>query len=210
MTIRQQYVKIYWSWKAIKQRTRNPKCRAYKNYGGRGIDVCKEWEEFEPFLAWSLANGWEKGLDIDRIDNDGNYEPSNCRYVSRADNVNNRRVTIFVTVDGVRKSASEWAKITGIPKGSIKVWYETKDESYVVDRIKEALQNGYHPEKRMRHTKVIYHESGMRFESVKAAAEYYGMNPCTISTCIRGNRSTRAGRFSFERSDQKEVQHAEG
>lgn len=131
MTLRQKNIEIYWAWKSMKQRTQNPKCSAYKNYGARGIRVCKEWQIFEPFCKWALSAGWNKGLDLDRINNDGNYCPENCRWATRQDNVNNRRVTILITVDGVTKSCSDWAKESGIPRGSIKTWYETKGDQYV-------------------------------------------------------------------------------
>ena len=72
MTLRQKNIEIYWAWKSMKQRTQNPKCSAYKNYGERGIRVCKEWQIFEPFCKWALSAGWNKGLDLDRINNDGN------------------------------------------------------------------------------------------------------------------------------------------
>lgn len=113
MTDRQKYRELYWCWKAIKQRCLNPRCRAYRNYGGRGIAVCDEWLSFEPFLAWALGAGWQKGLDLDRIDNDGDYAPDNCRFVTRRENVNNRRKTRLITVDGVTHPSTVWADLIG-------------------------------------------------------------------------------------------------
>lgn len=71
----------------------NPKHRSYHNYGGRGIKVCEEWHDISNFVKWCKNNGYKKGLQIDRIDNDGNYEPSNCRFVSVKQNLSNRRNT---------------------------------------------------------------------------------------------------------------------
>lgn len=62
MTLRQENKILYWAWKAMKQRCQNPKCKAYRNYGARGVKVCEEWQQFEPFLAWSLANEIEETI----------------------------------------------------------------------------------------------------------------------------------------------------
>lgn len=75
--------KLYWVYVAMKERCYNPNHKEYKNYGGRGISVCKEWlDDFMNFYNWAEANGYAKGLLIDRQNNDGNYEPSNCRWVT--------------------------------------------------------------------------------------------------------------------------------
>jgi hypothetical protein len=85
-------------WKAMKLRCYNKKQISYKNYGGRGIKVCKEWENNRSaFIKWALENGWHKGLQIDRENNDGNYEPKNCRFVTAKVNAQNRRNTILNT-----------------------------------------------------------------------------------------------------------------
>ena len=86
------YHPLYFVLDAMKQRCYNKNNKAYKNYGGRGITVCPEWRnEPEVFIDWAKANGYEIGLQIDRINNDGNYEPNNCRFVTRKENNNNRR-----------------------------------------------------------------------------------------------------------------------
>jgi hypothetical protein len=83
--------RLYRIWQAIHDRTSNPKASRYSYYGGRGISVCAEWIEFGPFQAWALASGYSATLSIDRIDNDGNYEPGNCRWATQAMQVRNRR-----------------------------------------------------------------------------------------------------------------------
>ena len=83
-------------WRSIRQRCYNPRAANYPYYGGRGITVCDEWRD-DPlaFVLWAVANGWQKGLQLDRVDVDGDYSPSNCRYVSASVNVNNRRCSVL-------------------------------------------------------------------------------------------------------------------
>lgn len=81
---------LYRVWKSMRRRCNCPKVEFYPRYGGRGIKVCEEWaKDFKPFYDWCMANGYERGLQIDRIDNDGNYEPGNCRFVTRTENMRN-------------------------------------------------------------------------------------------------------------------------
>ena len=84
--------RIYRILQAMRQRCRNSNVPCFKYYGGRGIAVCDEWEKsFQSFYDWSIANGYSDELTIDRIDVNGNYEPSNCRWVSMAEQNKNKR-----------------------------------------------------------------------------------------------------------------------
>jgi hypothetical protein len=94
---------LYKVLRHIISRCERPKHASYRNYGGRGIRVSPEWRGrggVTAFVAWAEANGYRKGLDIDRIDNDGDYGPTNCRWVTRAANCDNTRRTIIVEYKG--------------------------------------------------------------------------------------------------------------
>lgn len=104
----------------MKERCRNSNNPAYHNYGGRGIRVCDEWMEFEKFYEWSMNNGYQKGLEIDRIENDSNYDPSNCRFVTSQKNANNRRTNHFITINSITKTLSEWSYTSGINRATLR------------------------------------------------------------------------------------------
>lgn len=79
------------TWAAMLNRCTKPSFIYYNNYGGRGIKVCEDWENPKKFYEWALENGYKKGLQLDRINNDGNYCPDNCRFVTRLENAKNRK-----------------------------------------------------------------------------------------------------------------------
>ena len=89
------YTRLYSIWGSMKKRTTDINVTAYNDYGGRGITICDEWKnDFMSFYNWAMSNGYEenKGLSIDRIDNDGNYCPKNCRWTTRIIQGRNRRI----------------------------------------------------------------------------------------------------------------------
>lgn len=103
--------RLYGVWATMLSRCRNPKVAAYKNYGERGIRVCFEWEDYKTFESWALANGYKRGryIEIDRINVNGHYEPSNCRWVKRLNN-RNKRNNLLVAAFGETKSLVEWSE----------------------------------------------------------------------------------------------------
>ena len=106
---------IYDAWRNMKRRCYLKTAKYYKNYGGRGIRVCDEWRDnYGSFLEWALANGWQEKLQLDRIDNDGNYEPNNCRWIPQRKNLLNRRTNYYITYKGKKQTVTEWSKELGI------------------------------------------------------------------------------------------------
>ena len=116
----QSYTRLYTIWIGMKQRCYYQKHKHFKRYGGRGIAVCDEWrDDFRAFHDWSMANGYEERLTIDRIDNDGNYAPSNCRWATYSEQANNMSSNRIIEFGGEKRTIKEWSKITGIPHPTI-------------------------------------------------------------------------------------------
>ena len=114
-----RHSRIYNIWRSMRQRCTNPNCINYKNYGGKGICVCNEWNDFTNFYTWAMANGYKDDLTIDRVDVNGNYEPSNCRWISYKQQANNKTNNRLIEFQGESRTLGEWASITGIKLGTI-------------------------------------------------------------------------------------------
>lgn len=106
------------AWSAIIQRCKNPRNPGFKNYGGRGISVCKRWEKFENFIADMGIR--PEGHSIDRTNNNGDYEPSNCKWVLNRLQHRNKRSNRLVTIGGSTRCISEWSEITGVSPNGLK------------------------------------------------------------------------------------------
>ena len=111
----QSYTRLYRNWARMKYRCENPDDEEYHNYGGRGIKVCDEWHDFMVFYKWAIDNGYREGLEIDRKNNNGNYEPSNCRWTTRKVQANNMRRNIKIQhPDGRTLTRAQLSEETGI------------------------------------------------------------------------------------------------
>lgn len=107
--------KLYKVFDAIKQRCYNKHNKQYKHYGGRGIAVCDEWKnDFMTFYDWAVSNGYKEGLTIDRIDVNGNYEPSNCRLATQKQQQRNKRNNIIIVVNGKKHCLMEWCELLNL------------------------------------------------------------------------------------------------
>ena len=108
--------KIRKTFYGMKNRCYKPDNCAYKNYGGRGIKICDEWlNDINSFISWSLNNGYSSNLEIDRIDNNGNYEPNNCRWVDNYIQANNKRNILNIEYQGKTQGLRKWCRELGLP-----------------------------------------------------------------------------------------------
>lgn len=107
--------RLYREWSGIIQRCTNPNDTSWERYGAKGITVCEEWKRFEPFKEWAMSNGYNDTLTIDRINSNGNYEPSNCRWASVREQANNKQGTLWIEYGGERLQLSYWADRLRIP-----------------------------------------------------------------------------------------------
>jgi len=137
--------RVYHIYTGIKRRCYNKNIPQYNDWGGRGIKVCKEWkEDFNKFYDWSMANGYDENLSIDRIDNDGNYEPSNCRWTTRSVQSSNTRIrsnnTSGYTGIGWSKDKGRWTcyiqykgKIIYYDSSSNKEYLSAMRNKFIID-----------------------------------------------------------------------------
>lgn len=141
--------RIYKIYKGIIQRCYSISNPAYKNYGGRGIIICDEWLDkengFMNFYNWAIKNGYQESLSIDRIDVNGNYEPSNCKWATFREQCNNRRTNHYITYKDEKHTIAEWSNILGISYSMLKHRLERNWD------IEKAL---FYP-----HRKEIYNEN---------------------------------------------------
>jgi hypothetical protein len=113
--------RLFRIWQHILKRCLSSNVKNYANYGGRGITVCDDWKDsFQTFREWSYQNGYREDLSIDRIDVNGNYEPSNCRWTNAKVQANNKRNNRLIEYNGVVKTISEWADELGLKQATIK------------------------------------------------------------------------------------------
>lgn len=112
--------RLYTIWSSIKERCYYPNSISYHLYGARGITMCDDWlHDYLSFYNWAISNGYSDELSIDRIDNNGNYEPSNCRWATRTTQANNRRTNVRIMYNGESHTISEWSRIFNIKQPTL-------------------------------------------------------------------------------------------
>lgn len=105
---------LSYKWKSMVERCYNPFHKSYKDYGGRGITICKKWQDFQNFYLWALSTGFQMGQSLDRINNNGNYKPLNCRFTDMMTQCNNRRSNRWLLHNGKNQTVSQWSRELGI------------------------------------------------------------------------------------------------
>ncbi|NSW82555.1 MAG: hypothetical protein HPY90_04640 [Syntrophothermus sp.] len=142
--------RLYRIWSKMKERCNNPRSKFYELYGGRGIKVCEEWaNDFQAFYDWAMANGYREGLTIDRKNNDGDYEPENCRWVTRKIQNNNVRRNVLYTVNGETHTQREWEEILGMRRGSL---YKIRQKG---ERVEEFILKAISERSRLKDEQVV-------------------------------------------------------
>lgn len=111
--------RLYRVWMAMRERCNNPHNKSFKNYGGRGISVCREWDDYGIFHSWAISSGYAPGLTIDRIDYNGDYSPANCRWVTTWEQNRNYSRNKFITFHGRTQCLSDWADELGIKRATL-------------------------------------------------------------------------------------------
>ena len=156
---------LYRAYMAMMKRCYREKDQRYNRYGARGITVCGEWRNDKTkFFEWALSNGYSEGLSLDRIDNDGNYCPENCRWVNSIIQANNRSTNKLVECKGETHTLAEWSRISGVPD----------------NRISWRLKRGWDVEKSIFTPPMTASESGRLSNCIRRGKEKNGRNIISI------------------------------
>lgn len=132
--------RLYIVYRNMVRRCSDEKDASFGRYGGRGISVCQEWKGdngCEEFIRWSRENGYDDGLSIDRIDNDGDYCPSNCRWVTAKEQSNNRSTNKKVVVDGIEKTVAQWSEYLGLRSEWLYSYSDAMKKKYIKKKLKK-------------------------------------------------------------------------
>lgn len=197
--------RLYNIWCGMKRRCNNPKDACYPRYGAKGISVCNEWlHNFSAFEQWSLANGYSDTLTIDRIDNNGNYSPDNCRWITHDEQQRNRSNNVRVEHNGESKTISEWSRLLGISDKTLYKRYDSaiKHKGFCVydDLLITAKYQPIYTERyknrKPRSSRIVeqYSLNGEYICSLSLVeARDKGFNARNIHNCCAGRSRTACG-----------------
>lgn len=193
--------RLYACYYRMRHRCENPADSSYERYGGRGIKVCDEWKnDIVSFINWGIENGYKEGLSIDRIDNDGDYSPENCRWANATQQCNNRSTNAFITYNGETHTYAEWSRIVGINQLTIrhrieKLKWSVEDALTIPtdERRYGILQN-------VNIITAVYKDGELVgvFNSATEAARYCGLCKSSVARCLRGEIAQAKG-YEFKR-----------
>ena len=199
--------KINHAWANMKYRCYNKNALEYSSYGGRGIRVCDEWMKFKPFEKWALENGYAEGLTLDRIDVNGNYEPSNCRWIDQRRQLRNKRDTIYIEYNGERKPLIDFCEELGVPydRAFLRIKNGKTDVSEILSKEKLKFKLSEDGLKKLsQRSKVPYYleKDGVihRFDSAKEASDYLGVTIGYLSSCYKDGKTIRGYKISKEKN----------
>ena len=181
-----EYARLYRIYKGILSRCYNPKCKEYKYYGSKGITIFSEWEnDYYIFKEWALSNGYNNSLEIDRINNNGNYEPNNCRWTTRKEQMNNCSLNKMVAYKNKTKTLSQWCDELGInydrTLGRLNKLHMTVEEAFECEKYTIIHKNIP--------SSISIVLDNIVFYSIKKCAEkYLGVADSNIQKYLKGTR----------------------
>lgn len=193
--------RLYRIWGNMKGRCYCKSRREYKNYGGRGITVCPEWlHDFKAFYDWAMANGYADNLTLDRKEVNGNYEPSNCRWITNREQQNNRQDSYFVSFNGKTQTLAQWSV-------ELNMCYKTLqkrinkwgvEKAFSVPLKSRRMSGAENP----RSHAVVCVETNEVFSTITLAMQAKGIATNGITACCNGRAKTCRGyhwRYANER-----------
>lgn len=185
------YASLYNVWKNMISRCCDETNKSFVDYGQRGIFVCREWSlSFHAFVEWAIAVGWRRGLTLERKDVNGNYSPSNCCWITKAEQARNTRRNIFITINGQKKCLSEWCEFLELPYGRIV-------QRYTGSHIRDPKELFYRGDLRELRPSILQisldGEVVGEFLRIKDASLSSGIRGDDINRVLSGKRKTTGG-----------------
>lgn len=159
MTHGESKTRLHMIWARMRERCSKTLTSPHKRYAGRGIKVCKEWDNYEAFASWAMSNGYNDTLSIERINNNWGYCPENCKWIERGLQARNRRTTMWVEYNGERMSLAEACEIAGMPYKQVFARIRYMDWS-VEDALSIPMNTTRKWKRSERFSKKLSHKSG--------------------------------------------------